>query len=214
MWKREEAARYHSPSRARIIAVLSGFLHLDPIPRRPRPVGRGEPLRYDAFEPHPAGVPEDRGAFVVGMAIQHDPDATPTDELREPSLAIDEGQRSQVLAVEFEEVEGVQHRLADGAPAVQGVEDRDAIRAAHHGLAIDCKRRAPESGRGAYDRRVAVAPVVAAPGEQANGVALPTDLQPIAVVLDPCSRCGLRSASVPNIDSLCRSGVRTMPRSI
>jgi hypothetical protein len=35
---------------------------------------------------------------------------------------------SEVLAVELEEIESVQHRLAGGAAAVQSIEDRHAIR--------------------------------------------------------------------------------------
>jgi hypothetical protein len=41
----------------------------------------------------------------------------------------------QGAEIELEEVEGVQHGLADGAAAVQGIEDRDAVRAADAGLA-------------------------------------------------------------------------------
>jgi hypothetical protein len=36
----------------------------------------------------------------------------------------------------LEEVEGVHHSFADGAAAVERVEDRDAIRTADHGLAV------------------------------------------------------------------------------
>jgi hypothetical protein len=40
-------------------------LDLEPIPRRARPVGRGQPLRDDAFEAHAAVVPEDHRAVIV-----------------------------------------------------------------------------------------------------------------------------------------------------
>jgi hypothetical protein len=92
----------------------------------------------------------------------------------------------KVLAVELEKVEGVQHSLADGAAPVQGVEDRDAIRAADYGLAVQGERRAAESSRRAGDRWIAIAlaPVVTAPRERAHLVALAADPQPITIVFD------------------------------
>jgi hypothetical protein len=51
-------------------------------------------------------------------------------------------------------------------------------------LAVQGERRAAESSRRADDRRIALAPVVAAPREQAHLVALTPHLQPISVVLD------------------------------
>jgi hypothetical protein len=54
---------------------------------------------------------------------------------------------------------------------VERVEDRDAIRTAHHGLPIDRKRRAAESSRRAGDRWIALAPIEGASGEQAHLVA-------------------------------------------
>jgi hypothetical protein len=55
--------------------------------------------------------------------------------LAQALLALAQRQSAEVLAVELQKVERVQHGLADGATPVQRVEDRDAIRPAHHGLA-------------------------------------------------------------------------------
>jgi hypothetical protein len=55
---------------------------------------------------------------------------------RQPLLAVAQWHVPKVLAVELEKVEGVQHSLADGAAAVERVEDRDAIRTADHSLAF------------------------------------------------------------------------------
>jgi len=46
-------------------------LDLDPVPRRSGLVGRGKPLRYDAFEANLAGVPEHRGAIIIGVSHPH-----------------------------------------------------------------------------------------------------------------------------------------------
>jgi hypothetical protein len=40
--------------------------HLEPVPRRARPVGRGQPLGDDALQAHDAGLPEDGGAVIGG----------------------------------------------------------------------------------------------------------------------------------------------------
>jgi hypothetical protein len=66
-----------------------------------------------------------------------------------------------LAAVEFKQVEGVQHGLGDRAAPVERVEYRHAIRPAHHGLGVERERLGAQQGRGDGDRRVAAAPVVA-----------------------------------------------------
>ena len=57
------------------------------------------------------------------------------------------------------------------------------IRNAHRGLAVD--GRVPrQGGHGPANQRLAVSPVVAAPGEQTDAVAVTAGDQSIAVVLD------------------------------
>jgi hypothetical protein len=46
----------------------------------------------------------------------------------------------QILAVEFKQIERVEHGLADRAMTVQRVEYRDPIRPADHGLPVDGER--------------------------------------------------------------------------
>jgi hypothetical protein len=46
-------------------------------------------------------------------------------------------QGAEVLAVELQEAGSVQHSLADVAMAVQGIEDRDPVRAADNSLAVE-----------------------------------------------------------------------------
>jgi hypothetical protein len=59
--------RHHSASRTRIMAGLSGFFHLDPVPRWPRPVGCTQSLRHDALKAHFAGLLEDRDVIRGGV---------------------------------------------------------------------------------------------------------------------------------------------------
>ena len=59
---------------------------------------------------------------------------------RRALLAVAECQLAKILTVELQQVEGVQHGLADGAAAVERVEDGDAIRTAYDRLAMSVKR--------------------------------------------------------------------------
>jgi hypothetical protein len=112
------------------------------------------------------------------MPMRHFPGAPPASSCGRP-VACPEGPRRQ-----FEQIEGVQHGLADSAAAVQRVEDGDAIRTADHRLAIDRERPGAELRRGDGNCGVAPAPVVAAPREEPHGIAFPADLQPVTVVFD------------------------------
>jgi hypothetical protein len=62
------------------------------------------------------------------VGAQDDADAAPRYEPRQGPRAVHQGQAAEVLTVEFEQIEGVQHR----SPAsVQRVDDGDTIRPAH-----------------------------------------------------------------------------------
>jgi hypothetical protein len=67
---------------------------------------------------------------------------------------------------------------------MQGVEDGDTIGAYHNRLAVQGERTGAQLGGGGRDRRIAVGPVIASPGEQAHRGAVPAHDQPVAVVLD------------------------------
>ena len=61
--------------------------------RRDGPVGRRQPLRHYAFEPELAGVPEHRGAVLVGMLVEHDTRRLPRQQPCQLRLAVTERQR-------------------------------------------------------------------------------------------------------------------------
>jgi hypothetical protein len=46
-------------------------LDLEPVPRRPRPVGRGEPLRHEALKAHLAGLLQTGGPLVTPARLAH-----------------------------------------------------------------------------------------------------------------------------------------------
>jgi hypothetical protein len=89
------------------------------------------------------------------LRAEHDAEPPLAYEPRQPCLAVAQRQGAKVLAVEFEQIEGVQHRLADGAVAVQGIEDRDAVQTADAGFAVEGERTGAQLHRGGCDRRIA-----------------------------------------------------------
>ena len=72
----------------------------------------------------PAGVGEDRGAVALQVLGVVDPRSRLRQELGEPCLALLERPWPPVLAVELEQVEGVEDHLAVIRPAMELVEDR------------------------------------------------------------------------------------------
>jgi hypothetical protein len=63
---------------------------------------------YNAFEPHLAGVAEDQLPIMGEVLVQTQSRMAPTEEARECRLARLQRLGPQVLAVQFEEVEGVE----------------------------------------------------------------------------------------------------------
>ena len=82
-------------------------LRLEPRPRRPAAIGRIGPLRHDALQPHAADVVKYCWAVTRQMFIE--PDGSPlgpAEQSGEPSLAVDQWQIAQVVAVMLDQVEG------------------------------------------------------------------------------------------------------------
>jgi hypothetical protein len=140
--------RHHSASRARIIAGLSGFFTLSQ--SRDGPDRYGADSRFDTMPSSPilqACRKMVSSAVLIGVLAEYDADPSPADQPPKQLFAVSEGQRSKILTVEFEEVEGVQHGFTDCAVAMQGIEDRYAVRTADHGLSVDREGRGAQRGR-------------------------------------------------------------------
>ena len=68
--------------------------------------------------------------------------------------------------------------------AVQAIEVGDAVDAEQHGFSIQDEGVGPVTQSGFGDPRIPAAPVVAVPGPQPHGLALPLNDQAVAIVLD------------------------------
>jgi hypothetical protein len=97
-------------------------------------------------------------------------------------LALAEHHRSQILAVELQQVERLQDGRAHRAMAMQGV--GDATPSSPQTTASPSRVTAPDLGRRTGDRWIPARPVVAAASEEPRRLAVPADDQPMPVVLD------------------------------
>src|SRR6266404_664127 len=86
--------------------------HFEPIGRASRTVGRVLPLRHDSFEPHLAGMGEDGRAVALDMLVEPNTGTGLGQDRYERGLADLERVTAQVVAVELDQVEGVQEHVA------------------------------------------------------------------------------------------------------
>jgi hypothetical protein len=102
-------------------------------------------------------------------------------------LALGQRQRPQVLPVQLQQVEGLEDCIGDAAAPVERIEHGDAVGTGDHRLAVQRERLGAHLGRGRSDGGIAVCPVIAAAGEQAHGLAVAANDQPITSCFDSCS---------------------------
>jgi hypothetical protein len=72
-------------------------------------VGRTEAFRGDTFAPKGAGVPEDDFPVAVEMLVEGDTVIRAAEEIGQRVLTILKARPSDILAVEFDEIEGAQY---------------------------------------------------------------------------------------------------------
>jgi hypothetical protein len=90
----------------------------------------------------------------------------------------------QVLVVHLDQVERVQEGFPEPALTVQGIENRDPVRTADHGLSIQGECSRPKLAGSIGDCWKPAGPFVTAAREQTHGRAVAADDEPVAVVLD------------------------------
>jgi len=81
-------------------------------------------------------------------------------------------QLAQIVAVQGEDVEGVELHLIVVFSAVQTIEVRDAVYAKQYSLAIEDELVCSDSTRCFDNQRVAACPVIAIAGEQPDALAI------------------------------------------
>jgi hypothetical protein len=111
-----------SSSSSRFTARRIGVLHLEPIGRAARTVGRVLPLRHDTFEPDLAGMGEDGRAIALDMLVEPDAGACLGQHACKRGLADLKRIAPQVVAIQLDQVEGVEEYAVVGAVVTDEIE--------------------------------------------------------------------------------------------
>src|SRR5262249_55027436 len=104
-----------------------GVLHLDPVRGTPRAIRRVFPLRHDAFEAHLAGVGEDGRAVAFQMLVEAQAKAGFSQHTSKRGLADLKRIAPEVIAVQFNEVEGVEKDALVSAVVTDEIERGNAV---------------------------------------------------------------------------------------
>jgi len=118
------------------------------------------------------------------MLVQPQPRKAPTQQARQCSFARFERFAPQILAVEFQQVEGEQEHAAIVALVAQPLEHGEAVLVAGDRLDVDQAGARLEPVHGLDDGGIAVRPVVPVAGEQPHAAAVSAHHEAVAVVLD------------------------------
>jgi hypothetical protein len=90
---------------------------------------------------------------------------------------------ARIVAVQRQDVEGVELDLVIVLPAVQPIEIRDAVYAKQYGFAIEDELACSDTARRLDDQRITACPVMAVASEQPDAIAIARDDQPESVLL-------------------------------
>ena len=82
-------------------------------------------------------MPEDDFSVAVEMLVEGDAVVRATEEIGQRVLPILKARPSDILAVEFDEIEGAQYGGVVVKPMAECIEYREAVFVDHDGLAID-----------------------------------------------------------------------------
>ena len=95
-------------------------------------------LRHDPLKPHLAGVRKHEWAIlVVEVLVEAQPRCRTPEQARERRLAHCERVAPQIVAVEFDQVEGIEEHARVVTPIPDAVEGRDPVIATCHRFAVD-----------------------------------------------------------------------------
>jgi hypothetical protein len=125
-------------------------------------VARGEAIPCDAHSERPrathkslasltafrviAGVAEHGRTIIVGVLVERDPDRHTGKQPRQAILALAERQGPEVFAIELQQIERIEDRVRGLAPAVECIEDGNAIGAGDR-VVLDLVRQCPPPHR-------------------------------------------------------------------
>ena len=112
-------------------------LHVEPIGRAAGTVGRVLALRHDTFEPKLAGMSEDGRAIAFHVFIEPDAGAGLGHDRRERDLADLKRIAPQIVAVQLDQVEGVEEYALVSALMPDEIERGNAVVIADDSFTVD-----------------------------------------------------------------------------
>ncbi len=173
----------------REILALAAF-DLEPAPGPGLLIGRVGALADHPFEAEPRGLLEKRPAVALDVLAELKRRGRRDDrseQRAERPLALVQRHAREIVAVEVEQIEGEAGELvspAFGERVLKGGEARDPVRVLDHDLAVDQRVLTGERRERLGEQPVAVGPVLAGPGQQADRAGLEARERPVAVELD------------------------------
>ena len=155
-------------------------------------IWRTEALRHDALAAKDAGVREDDSAVGVKVFVEGDPVLHAAEEVGQRMLTILQPRPSEVLAVEFDQIESAEHGGVVTKPITEIVEHREAAFVDRDGLAVHNARPHRQASDRIDDLREARREIVAAAGKQPHAVGVSPSDDAKAIVLDFVNPAGPR----------------------
>ena len=135
-------------------------------------VCRTEAFRDDTFAPKGAGVPEDDFPVAVEMLVKGDAIIRAAEEIGQRVLTILKACPSDILAIEFDEIEGAQYSGVVVKPMAESFEYREAGFVDHDCLAVDDTGTDRQARDRIDDLRKARREIVAVASEEPHGIRL------------------------------------------
>ena len=105
----------HLPQSSSSSRFTAGALHLEPIRRASRAIHRVLALRHNTVESHLAGVGEDGRAVALDVFVEPDAGAGLGRDRCERGLAHFQRIAPQVVAIQLDQVEGIEEGVASGS---------------------------------------------------------------------------------------------------
>ena len=151
-------------------------LAFDPVTRRNEMVARVLALRHDSLKAQHTGVMEDIRAVCLQVLIQSQAQRRSREKAAECCLAHDERIAAQIIAVEFDQVEGVEENTIIVVPVTDAVERRYSILAARDRLSVDDAGLGAQLGDRLDDERESAGQVITRPAIELHPLCRPSGL--------------------------------------
>lgn len=103
---------------------------------------------------------------------------------REVGFAHMQGELSQILTIEGQDIESIELHLVIVLLAMESIEIGDPVYSEQDCFSVDDELLRSDAQRGLYDERIAARSVVSIAGEQTDAIAIAEHDQAIAVLLD------------------------------